>query len=271
VRDAALVALDDLEDEYAALDAIVAGLDGRAWDEPTPAEGWAVRDQVFHLAFSEELATTALLDAEAFGGRLAEMLGRLDDLEREFLVAARAVDPDGLLRRWRDARSATVRALRAVHARDAHARVPWVSGTMSPASFATARLMETWAHGQDVVDALGVARLPTRRLRHIADLGVRTRAFSYAVHGLDVPDVAVLVRLDAPDGDTWTWGPGDAADRILGPAVDFCLVVTRRRHPDDTRLVADGRAAQEWLAVAQAFAGPATAGRRPGQFPVAAR
>lgn len=268
MRDAALVALEDLEDEYAALDAIVSGLDARAWDAPTPAEGWAVRDQVFHLAFSEELATTALVDADAFGARLADMLGRLDDLEREFLVAARAAAPDALLRHWRDARSATVRALRA---RDADARVPWVTGTMSPASFATARLMETWAHGQDVVDALDVPRVPTRRLRHIADLGVRTRAFSYAAHGLDVPDVAVLVRLDAPDGDTWTWGPDDAVDRVLGPAVDFCLVVTRRRHPDDTRLVADGRAAEEWLSIAQAFAGPATAGRRPGQFPVAAR
>jgi uncharacterized protein (TIGR03084 family) len=268
VGDAVLVALDDLEDEYAALDAIVTGLDTRAWDAPTPAEGWAVRDQVFHLAFSEELATTALVDGDAFDARLAEMLGRLDDLEREFLVAARAATPDALLRRWRHARSATVHALRA---RDADARVPWVTGTMSRASFATARLMETWAHGQDVVDALGVARLPTRRLRHIADLGVRTRAFSYAAHGLAVPDEPVLVRLDAPDGETWTWGPDDAGDRIHGPAVDFCLVVTRRRHPHDTRLVADGRAADEWLSIAQAFAGPATAGRRPGQFPVAAR
>jgi uncharacterized protein (TIGR03084 family) len=268
VGDAVLVALDDLEDEYAALDAIVTGLDTRAWDAPTPAEGWAVRDQVFHLAFSEELATTALVDGDAFDARLAEMLGRLDDLEREFLVAARAATPDALLRRWRHARSATVHALRA---RDADARVPWVTGTMSPASFATARLMETWAHGQDVVDALGVTRLPTRRLRHIADLGVRTRGFSYTARGLAVPDVAVFVCLDAPDGRVWTWGPDDAVDRIGGPAVDFCLVVTRRRHPDDTRLVARGDAAEEWLSIAQAFAGPPAPGRRPGQFPAAAR
>ena len=268
MRESALAALDDLEDEYAALDAVVAGLDAAAWDTPTPADGWAVRDQIFHLGFSEELATTALVDADAFAELLADLLSRLDDLEREFVIRARAAHPDALLQCWRAARSSTVRALRA---HDPRVRVPWVTGTMSPASFATARLMETWAHGQDVVDALGITRVPTRRLRHIADLGVRTRAFSFTVRGLPVPEAPVFVRLDAPDGDTWTWGPDDAADRVLGPALDFCLVVTRRRHPADTRLVAEGRAAAAWLSVAQAFAGPPTPGRAPGQFPVPAR
>jgi uncharacterized protein (TIGR03084 family) len=122
-----------------------------------------------------------------------------------------------------------------------------------------------------VVDALGVTRLPTTRLRHVAHLGVTTRAFSYAARGLAMPAADVHVRLDGPDGDAWTWGPEDAADRITGPAVDFCLVVTRRRHPDDTRLVAEGAAAEEWLAIAQAFAGPPTEGRRAGEFPLAAR
>jgi uncharacterized protein (TIGR03084 family) len=260
--------LDDLDDEYAALDAIVAGLDAAAWDAPTPAPGWAVRDQVFHLGVSEELASTAVLDPAAFEARLVEMLGRVDDLEREFLVAARAAEPDALLRRWRDARATTLDALRA---HDPTERIPWVTGKMSRTSFATARLMETWAHGQDVADALGVVRLPTSRLRHVAHLGVTTRAFSYAARGLALPAADVHVRLDGPDGDTWTWGPDDAADRITGPAVDFCLVVTRRRHPADTRLVAEGAAAEEWLAIAQAFAGPPTEGRRAGEFPLAAR
>ena len=64
----------------------------------------------------------------------------------------------------------------------------------------------------------------------------------------------------------WTWGPEDAADRVTGPAIDFCLLVTQRRHRDDVRLVADGPAADEWLGIAQAFAGPPGPGRRPGEF-----
>lgn len=47
---------------------------------------------------------------------------------------------------------------------------------MSAVSSVTARLMETWAHGQDIADVLGVDRQPTARLRHIAHL--RAQAFA---------------------------------------------------------------------------------------------
>jgi len=57
-----------------------------------------------------------------------------------------------------------------------------------------------------------------------------------------------------------------AADRVTGTALDFCLVVTQRRHPADTGLVASGPAAEGWIAIAQAFAGPPGPGRTPGQF-----
>lgn len=255
--------LDDLEAEHDALDAILAGLDVAAWDVPTPAERWAVRDQVFHLAFGEELAATAVTDRSAFEARLAELLGRLDALERECLAAARQATPGTLLDRWRTARTATLTALRALAP---GARVPWITGEMSAPSFATARLMETWAHGQDVVDALGVTRLPTARLRHIAHLGVRTREFSYAARGMAPPAGDVHVRLEGPEGDLWVWGPEDAPDRVAGPAADFCLVVTRRRHPADTRLVIEGEHAAEWMSIAQAYAGPPSTGRPAGTF-----
>jgi uncharacterized protein (TIGR03084 family) len=260
--------LDDLEAEYGALDAIVRRLEREGWDVPTPAAGWAVRDQVFHLAFSEELATTALSDPAVFESQLGDLMTELEQLEERSLADARAAEPAELLERWRAARISTLAALRRA---DPSVRVRWITGAISAASFATARLMETWAHGQDIVDALGIDRRPTHRLRHIADLGVRTRAFSYAVRATAVPDVPVLVRLEAPDDTEWSWGPDDAADRILGPALDFCLVVTRRRHPGDTNLIADGGAAREWLAIAQAFAGPPSTGRLPGQFTGPAR
>ncbi len=131
---------------------------------------------------------------------------------------------------------------------------------MGAKSFLTARLMECWAHGQDVADALGLERSPSERLAHICRLGFITRRWSYVNRGEEMPDVAVRVELEAPGGATWTFGEDDAAETITGPAADFCLVVTQRRHLDDTNLVVDGDAAREWMSKAQIFAGPPTDG-----------
>ena len=140
---------------------------------------------------------------------------------------------------------------------------------MSARSFLTARLMEAWAHGQDIVDAVNrsggsASRRPTVRLRHIAHLGYVTRGWSYAVRGSEAPAEEVRVELRSPSGEPWTWGPADATALVAGPAEDFCLVVTQRRHVDDTGLEVHGDAATDWMRVAQAFAGGATTGPAPG-------
>ena len=140
---------------------------------------------------------------------------------------------------------------------DPRARLPWFGPAMSAASSLTARIMETWAHTQDIADALGVTREPTDRLRHVAHIGVGARAFSYAVHGKTPPAAEIRVELTGPDGTRWTWGPPEAENRVTGPALDFCLLVTQRRHRDDLALAIDGPAATEWMAIAQAFAGAA--------------
>jgi uncharacterized protein (TIGR03084 family) len=132
---------------------------------------------------------------------------------------------------------------------------------MSVASMATGRLMETWAHGQDVADALGVARTPTERLRHVARIGVRARDFAFHVRGLTPPASEFRVELTGPAGELWTYGPEDAAQRVTGPALDFCLLVTQRAHRDDLAVRADGPDADRWLDIAQAFAGPPGQGR----------
>ena len=252
--------LHDLEAEQQALDTVLLRLDAVDLDAPTPAEGWTVRDQVGHLAFSEELAGLAVLDPDRFVERLAELLGDLERAESEPRDRARDMDTADLLGWWRQARHTTISGLQPRADRD---RIPWVTGEMSALSFATARLMETWAHGQDVVDAVGATRRPTARLRHIAHLGVATRGFSYQLNGMEVPATPVRVDLRAPGGDMWSWGPDDATDRVRGSAHDLCLVVTQRRHLDDTDLEADGAGATEWLSIAQAFAGPPGGGRAP--------
>jgi uncharacterized protein (TIGR03084 family) len=203
------------------------------------------------------MATT---DEEAFKKLLERMVsdrGAIDEFQREL----READPAYVMDSWRRERKDLVGAL---EARDPKDRIPWFGPTMSARSKATARIMETWAHGQDVVDALGIERKQTNRLKHVAHIGVITFGWSYVNRSLDVPDVAVRVELDGPSGDLWTWGPEDADQSIKGPAQDFCLVVIQRRHMDDTQLEVTGDTAREWMLKAQAFAGPPTDGPKAG-------
>ena len=172
------------------------------------------------------------------------------------------MSPTEVLEWWRGARSRTLDALRA---RGPGERIAWITGAMSAMSFATSRVMETWAHGQDVAEGLGVATVPTARLRHVAELGVRTRGFSFTVRGQPAPEADVRVELDAPDGSVWSWGTS-AVDVVRGTALDFCLVVTQRRHPSDTALEITGDVARTWIAIAQAFAGPPTDQRPPASL-----
>jgi uncharacterized protein (TIGR03084 family) len=194
---------------------------------------------------------------------MQSMVGDFGAFEETMAAEARSMAADELLDWWRAGRE---RILRVVRHADPSLRVPWYGPPMAIASFTTARLMETWAHGQDVVDALGASRTPTARLRHIAHIGVRTRGFSYAIRDRSTPDGEVFVALTAPDGSEWTWGDSGASDRVCGPALDFCLVVTQRRHVDDTSLTIEGPLATEWMSIAQAFAGGPGDGRTSGQF-----
>jgi uncharacterized protein (TIGR03084 family) len=166
--------------------------------------------------------------------------------------------PEALLARWGAAREALRAALRDYPAGE---KMPWFGPPMSPASMATARFMETWAHALDVYDALGIEPERSDRVRHVAHLGVRTRDFAFTVHDLAPPTEEFRVDLVAPSGETWSWGPEDAAQTVTGSAWDFCLLVTQRVHRDDTDLVATGADAERWLTIAQAFAGPAGEGR----------
>jgi uncharacterized protein (TIGR03084 family) len=251
---------DDLAAEHAELDAIVAGLDESTWQEPTPAEGWSILDSIVHLALTDAHAARAAAEPEAFVA--ARELRTRETARREF-EEARARASRDVLETWRLNRATLLEALRGL---DPKTRVPWFGPPMSAMSHASARLMETWAHGQDVADALGISRVDTPRLRHIAHLGVRARPYSYSVRGLSEPVWDVYVELSGPEADLWRWGDVSASDRVMGSARDFCLVVVQRRHVDDTQLEYAGQHAREWLLIAQAFAGQPGAGRQPGQF-----
>ncbi|MCU1673332.1 MAG: hypothetical protein JWN77_1445 [Frankiales bacterium] len=223
---------------------------------PTPAEGWDVREAVSHLAGTDVEALLAAEDPAGFVAKLPAIATDIDGFLTGQLAERRDLPQAQLVASWQQGFD---RLLDALGRLEPGTKVPWYGPPMSPASFATARLMEYWAHGQDVVDGLGAIREPTDRLRHICHLGVRTRGFSYVNRGLAVPDGGVRVELTAPDGSSWTYGEGE--DRVTGSALDFCLLVTQRRHREDTGLVATGPLAEEWLDIAQCFAGPPGTGR----------
>jgi uncharacterized protein (TIGR03084 family) len=250
----------DLRAEQETLDAIVDGLTEEQWRLATPSPGWTVADQIGHLTYYDGAAATAIEDPPAFKESMAELFadpGRIDSL-----TLHRHLSTPDLLDTWRGTRR---RLARAAATLDDDRRVEWYGPSMGAKSFLTARLMECWAHGQDVADAVGVQRQPTDRLRHIAQLGFITRGWSYANRGLESPEGDVRLELTGPSGDVWSFGPDGAGDAVRGPAEDFCLVVTQRRHVDDTALEIAGAVAGDWLARAQAFAGPPTDGPAPGE------
>ncbi len=250
--------VDDLRAESDELDALVAPLTVDRWSAPTPAAGWTIAHQIGHLLWTDRGALVSVTDPDGFADivktALADPIGFVNTAADELA----AVPPAELLADWRTTRTQLHDALLAV---DAGRKLPWFGPPMSAASMATARLMETWAHGLDVADALGVTRPATARLRSIAHIGVRTRDFAFAINELAAPSEPFRVELRAPDGELWTWGPDDAAQRVTGSAEDFCFLVTQRRPLGELDVQACGDDALRWLPIAQAFAGPPGSGR----------
>jgi uncharacterized protein (TIGR03084 family) len=253
----------DLAEETASLAGILSRGTPAVWDRYTPAEGWTIRDQVTHLAFFDDATLLAVQDPAGFARQRAELLALGDGFPDAVAARYRHLSGRDCLSWFQRSRAMLLTAYLAA---DPGARLPWYGPDMGLASSVTARLMETWAHGQDIVDALGEHRAPTGRLRHVADLGVRTFAFCFRLRGQPVPDAPVRVELAGPGGQRWAWGPAGAENRVEGDAEDFCLVVTQRRNVADTGLKVSGPVAAGWIAIAQAFAGVATDPRPPGSF-----
>ncbi len=253
---------EDLRTEHNELDAVVSNLSEEQWMLMTPSPGWNIKNQIRHLAYFDDRAALAATDPDAFMQHIQEVMSDISKFVTMLDEVGKDMPISELLSWWRQERNKMLKAYEGMNPKD---RLPWYGPPMSALSHATARLMETWAHGQDVFDALRLKRKNTDRLRHIAHLGVTTFGWSYRNRGLEVPQSSVRVELTSPSGATWTWGPEDASNKINGPAEDFCLVVAQRRHVDDTRLVLTGEIARDWMLKAQCFAGPATDGPPPGE------
>jgi uncharacterized protein (TIGR03084 family) len=256
----------DLTADAAEFDALVAEQPAASWATPTPAPGWTVAHQVGHLSFIFRIAGLAASDPDRFTAVTSSAGGNFNAAVNGVLAEYVPLPPDRLLARWRAERDAGIAALSAV---PGDRLVPWLVNPLPPAVLAAAGMMELFGHGQDIADALGIRREFTDRLYRVVEFVVRVRDFGYQARGLNSPTEPFRFEVTAPSGAAWLFGPPDAKQRVSGPAVDLCLLATRRRHRADLAVTAVGDEADRWLDIAQAYRGPAGAGRKPGQFAVA--
>jgi len=257
----------DLLAEYRDLASLCASLSAEDWRRRTDFYGWTPWDEVAHLCYFDQTALQSVTDPDAFVAG-AKALNAQMASGKEISAVAREtfghLDGPALLERWRASFEPLVAALAK---QDPKGRLNWYGPTMSARSFATARLMETWAHGQDIWDAIKRPRPGTHRLKAIAHIGVSTFGWTFVNRKFPLPAVQPYVELISPDGSLLTWGDPSATDYVRGDLQDFCLLVTQRRNRVDTRLRWAGEAAEQWTRFAQCFAGPPVDGPAPGQRP----
>ncbi len=240
--------LADLVAEQQAVDQYLQSLKDRQWSRKTPAKPWTVQDQVSHLATFEDYA----LDALETGGERLKDVGEYADgdaFTMAGVIQGRAMRPQEVIEWWRQSRAKVVDAL---SRRDASDRIPWFASDMSARSFATARLMETWAHGLDIHHTFDDEPEDTPRLRHIAWLGWRALPYAFEHAGEEYRE-PVRVEVIGPDYSKWVYGPEDSTQVIRGQAGEWCRVAVQRLAADKTSLKATGDVAETALRVVRAF------------------
>lgn len=253
----------DLTADGDEVDRMVANLRDEQWRQDTPAQGWTIAHQIAHLAATFRMASLAASDAAGFAA-LSKRLSPDFNANVDAAMAPYLADPpSALLSRFRLERATAEKALAAVPSGEL---VPWLVRPLPAPILAAAGMMELFGHGQDIADALGITRVHNDRIGHLVGFAVRTWDFGYLARGLTPPEAEFRFDITAPSGARWQFGPADSANVITGPAVDFCLLVTRRRHRADLAVRGSGPEAQRWLEIAQAYRGPAGPGRSPGQF-----
>jgi uncharacterized protein (TIGR03084 family) len=247
----------DFRDESDALCALLEPLDAAAWNRATQFKGWTANDVIAHLHFGNYAADLALKDGAAFREFARSISQSIRGSGSSHLNATHAwlggVRDRALLNLWRDY---SIEMTERFATADPKQRAPWFGPDMSVRSSITARLMETWAHGQALYDLVGQNRIDGDRIRNIAILGINTFGWTFTNRGLPTPAAKPHVRLTAPSGAIWEWGERDPANLIEGTATEFCQVVAQTRNIADTSLRMAGATATSWMAVAQCFAAP---------------
>ena len=252
---------EDFRQETRALHGLVASLPPSAYEEPTQFKGWTIVDVIRHLHFWNRMAHFQLSDPDALVGHLKTMATRGIPMRAYEAEQLGHLSPAGLVADWAAFAETTADLFATA---DPKARLKWAGPDMSARSSITARLMETWAHGQEVYDHAGVVRKNDNRVRNIVTLGVNTFGWTYATRGEKPPGSMPNLVLMAPSGEIWTHGDPSETERIEGLAEEFCQVVTQTRNIADTNLKVTGPVATDWMSKAQCFAGAPNPPPAPG-------
>lgn len=256
--------IDDLRTEGNALYEVLSTCTQEQWETQTQFKDWTIYDVVLHLHHTDHMAVSTASDKEAFSQELMVLLTGMGEgkgmmeVSREWLPK---MEGKALLARWHTLFHKMCDIFASL---DPSTRLDWFGPDMGLRSFVTARLMETWAHGQEIYDLLGLERVNTDRIKHVVTIGVKTFKWSFVNRGQTPPEAMPYLKLRAPSGALWEYGEAEAASSITGPAEDFAQVVTQVRHVEDTALVVTGDAATKWMEVAQCFAGPPVTPPAPG-------
>ena len=241
----------DFLDESDALHALLAPLDDSAFEEATAFKGWTINDVLRHLHYWNWMAWLQLNDEAQLVTQMKE-IGRAGGMRPVETAHVDNAAGQALVSLWRVQAERTADVFSTA---DPKARLKWAGPDMSARSSITARLMETWAHGQEVYDQLGVVRANADRIRNIVVLGINTFGWTFRNRKMDVPEPVPFVSLTAPSGEVWTYGEPSEAERIEGRADEFAQVVTQTRNIADTHLKVTGPVATQWMGFAQCFAG----------------
>lgn len=250
MRDVPLL-VEELEAEQSSLQELLAGIPEDVWRRPTPAEGWDVRDTVSHLADTDEVAADTVLGGPRSLNEDAARYETPEEFTLSGCLRGREMPGAEVLAWWR---AASAREREVLLDADPERRVPWGLGMLVP-SLVTARIMETWAHGLDIRAALDAPAHDTdANLSHVAWIGTRALPYAFTVAKREMPEGDLRVELELPSGAVWTHGPEEAANRITGPAAEYCRLFVQRLSRDEaTGLKAVGELAEAALAVARAY------------------
>ncbi len=256
----------ELAREYEAIDDMVKELSDAQWESKTPFYDWTIHDEICHITYFDDKANLAATDPDGFNKDMAKIFEGITSYEDFFeksLKNLKKLSPKELMKYWISERTRMIGTLELLEQTD---KIPWYGPPMNAKSFVIARIMETWAHGQDIADTVKHTRKPSDRLKYIAEIGIKTFGWSYVNRQREKPSQKCRVELTSPSGETWIWNEDQRENLVTGSAEDFCLVVSQRRHIDDTGLKTKGEIAREWMLIAQAFAGPAEMGPDAGKF-----
>jgi len=253
----------DFRDESRALYDLMKPLAADAYSTRTQFKQWTFNDILGHLHLWNQAADLSLNDETEFQKFIGQVFqyvasGSLREFEKSRLKGLEGLE---LLEQWH---GFVLQMSDRFGEVDPIARVKWAGPDMSVRSSITARLMETWAHGLAIYDALGVERQDDDRIRNIAILGINTFGWAFRNRKLEVPELAPYLRLTAPSGAVWEWNDSSDTNRIIGSASGFCQVVTQTRNVADTDLRVEGEVAIQWMGIAQCFAGPPEQPPAPG-------